>query len=488
MSKSRALLFVALTLAVTTPSIQSQTRPRLADYFTEIPVTVIDADYAPKSIRSPMTADLNGDGNQDLIVIGVDYAGGGRNCCSPGTPQPGRVYLGDGAGHFTPAPTALFPIDTLKTVFTEGLLFADFNGDARTDMFIPGHGWDADPFPGEQNRLYLSVPGGGWTDATDTLPQLSDMSVASAAGDISGRGALDIFVANGGAGQAHIGAYTLLNTGSGQFTQTFSNIPVVSTAAVRTPCGNPGQPRCRLLDSSIQGATLADLNDDGLPELIVTGRTLNGDIHTETILWNRDGVFTDTDTTALPDPAIFPTRFDWNVKRIDVNLDGLQDLVLVGTQQNYAGWFVQILVNRGDRQFVDETAERVPAGQGSGGGDGPPASVYPANVQVLDFNQDGAPDFAVEFITGSTPLTQSQPLIWINDGTGHFSTLTVGDFVTAGRENVLATAHLVATRNGYSFITPRWTGSGGLKLTGVLATKPYRVTTRTSATHHDGFR
>jgi len=117
-------------------------------------------------------------------------------------------------------------------------------------------------------------------------------------------------------------------TGSGQFTQTFSNIPVVSTAAVRTPCGNPGQPRCKLLDSSIQGATLADLNDDGLPELIVTGRTLNGDIHTETILWNRDGVFTDTDTTALPDPAIFPTRFDWNVKRIDVNLDGSGRILL----------------------------------------------------------------------------------------------------------------------------------------------------------------
>ena len=75
MLKSRAaLVVVALMLALSTPSLQSQARPRLAEYFTEIPVTVIDADYAPKSIRSPLTADLNGDGNQDLVVIGADFA------------------------------------------------------------------------------------------------------------------------------------------------------------------------------------------------------------------------------------------------------------------------------------------------------------------------------------------------------------------------------------------------------------------------------
>jgi hypothetical protein len=102
--------------------------------------------------------------------------------------------------------------------------------------------------------------------------------------------------------------------------------------------------------------------------------------------------------------------------------------------------------------------------------------VYPGSVQVLDFNQDGAPDFAVEFL-GSLALTPSQPLIWINDGTGQFSTLTVGDFVAAGKESVIGTGHLAATRNGYSFITPRWNANGGLKLTGMLAAKPYRAAT-----------
>ena len=58
-------------------------------------------------------------------------------------------------------------------------------------MFLPLGGWDADPFPGEQNRLYLSRPGGGWRDATSELPQLSDFTHSAATGDIRGLGTPD---------------------------------------------------------------------------------------------------------------------------------------------------------------------------------------------------------------------------------------------------------------------------------------------------------
>ena len=65
--------------------------------------------------------------------------------------------------------------------------FGDLNGDGRPDMFIAGHGWDAEPFPGEQNRLYLSRPGGGWRDATGELPRLSDFSHPAAISDRTSR-------------------------------------------------------------------------------------------------------------------------------------------------------------------------------------------------------------------------------------------------------------------------------------------------------------
>jgi hypothetical protein len=64
----------------------------------------------------------------------------------------------------------VFPVDSFKMVDPRKVLFGDFNGDGRLDMFIACHGWDTNPYPGEQNRLYLSEPGGGWRDATATLP------------------------------------------------------------------------------------------------------------------------------------------------------------------------------------------------------------------------------------------------------------------------------------------------------------------------------
>src|SRR5262249_55603805 len=132
--------------------------------------------------------------------------------------QPGRVFFGDGNGGVTGAPNNIFSTDKLLTVHPRKILVPDFNGDGPGDIFISSHGWDAPPFPGEQNRLYLSQPNGSWIDATATLPQLSDFSHTSAVGDINGDGSIDIFVGNGYGNQTNILPYVLLNNGSGQFT------------------------------------------------------------------------------------------------------------------------------------------------------------------------------------------------------------------------------------------------------------------------------
>lgn len=465
--KQFGLALLVVVVAQTAAGVRAQTRPRLADYFTTIPLTVLDAGYAPSS-SFPVTADINGDGHQDLIVLGAWYPGGGRTCC---TPQPARVFLGDGDGHFSPAPANLFPVDTIRTVHPRKVLFADFNTDGRPDMFISSHGWDTDPFPGEQNRLYLSRPEGGWRDATANLPQVSDFSHTSAAGDISGRGVIDIFVGNGYF-SSRVAPYFLLNTGSGQFSQTRTNIPA----------GNN-----QLLGFNFAGATLADLDGDALPELIVTAdSSSSAQPRRTTILWNRAGVFSEADTTQLPLPGIFGnTHIDLDVQPIDVNQDGLPDLVLVGTQGApfYDGWFVQILVNKGNRQFVDETALRLAPGEVSGGREGLTANApWPIWVRGLDFNQDGALDFTVDFQGHGFTYSQDLPLVWINDGAGHFSALKVGDFVVAGSEALIGgrnPSHLVATRNGYSFINPLL-DSRDLRVTGLLATRPYRLTGVTS--------
>ena len=184
--------------------VLSARSPSLQSYYAYIPLDVVDPSYPPQPFFSA-PADLDGDGNEDLILLGADYPDGQSSGYSA---QPGRVLLGDGDGGFAMAPSERYPVDTLNTVHPRNVPFGDLNGDGRLDMFVAAHGWDADPFPGEQNRLYLSLPGGGWRDATDELPQLSDFTHSAAIGDVRGRGMLDIIV---GTSYGGILPYALLN-------------------------------------------------------------------------------------------------------------------------------------------------------------------------------------------------------------------------------------------------------------------------------------
>lgn len=142
----------------------------------------------------------------------------------------------------------------------------------------------------------------------------------------------------------------------------------------------------------------------------------------------------------------------------------------------YDGWFVQLLMNRGDGTFADETSLRLqPHEQSSGNAGVATDALWARWVDVLDFNGDGAADFVMTPHPGGKELRPNQPLIWLNDGRGRFSALKAHDFVPAGYEWILHHALLLRTRHGYSYIsTVSYPGSGGLILRGLLATRPYR--------------
>ena len=441
--------------------------PSLHPYYEQMPANSIDPGYRPLAIFA-VSADLDGDGNGDLILLGTDAPGVSPS--SSNTPKPGRVYMGDGDGGFTPAPSDLFPTDTLNTVSPRNVRFGDLNGDGSPDMFVAAHGWDVDPFPGEQNRLYLSRPGGGWRDATDELPQLSDFSHSAAIGDIRGRGVIDIIVGNGYYGQHGVLPYALLNNGDGSFLLDRTILPV-----------GHGETMDILRAHNFPATILTDLDGDRLPELIVTADRSSPDHrnHNSSVLWNRSGAFNEQDKTVLPTPAPFvDTHIDLDAAALDADGDGLLDLIVVGTQGNpfYDGWFVQLLMNRGDRRFVDETSVRLEPHEWFGGTVGEETYTPWAQwVEVLDFDGDGSSDFAVQAHPTSGHLPQSQPLIWLNDGAGQFDALNVHDFVQPGEEWQVSRALLMKTRHGYSFVTPQsYPGSGGLIVTGLLATSPYR--------------
>ncbi len=261
--------------------ILERSAPSLEPYYTMLPIDVIDPSYRPQG-HSSASADLDGDGNEDIVVLGATWPDPERGVTAASyRPQPGRVFLGDGDGGFRRAPAELFPVDTLNTVHPRKAPFGDLNGDGRPDMFIAGHGWDTEPFPGEQNRLYLSQPGGGWRDATGELPQLSDFSHSAAIGDIRGLGTPDILVGNIW-GANRILPYVLLNEGAETFSLDRSNLPV-----------GPGETLNFLSRGlAITGTVLTDLDGDGLPELIALGEGHEGHPGIEavsSVFWNRTG-------------------------------------------------------------------------------------------------------------------------------------------------------------------------------------------------------
>lgn len=433
----------------------------LSAYFAYLPFPVLDAGYQPTSTFSAFTGDLNGDGHQDLIVPGAIYPWGGQQTAIP---QPGRVLFGDGAGAFSNANSSQFPVASLLTIHPRKILVADFNGDGKGDIYVSSHGWDESPFPGEQNRLYLSDGSGGWIDATSNLPALSDYSHTSTAIDFDHDGDVDVVVGNGYGGQNNILSYILVNDGTGHFALDRSPLPTGS-----------GQVMDFLSGHMFPGLTSADLNGDLYPELIVTADASNAwnkNIQT-TILWNNHGVF--DASTPLPAEARLAGHIDLDVKPIELNGDDQIDLVVVGTQGQpfYDGWFVQLLVNTGNFQYIDATASLLSTADSLAGQYGAASGTSWAMwVEVIDFNHDGYDDFAVEY--NGAQITQSTPLVWINDGAGHFHTLKVSDFVEPGQEWRIGGGHLYPSDHGYSFVTVQT--YAGLIVTGVAQTSPYYET------------
>lgn len=463
MNYRRILLAASTVLCLTTLNAAT-----LSPFYSFMPFHVVDTTIGQSHLFNPVTADLNGDGNQDLLVLGANYPGGSII----NTPQTGGLFWGDGNGGFTKASEAVFPSSTLLTVHTRKVLINDFNNDGRLDIFLSNTGWDAPPSPSEQNRLYLSKSDGTWYDATSSLPPLMDFSHTSAAGDINNDGKVDIFVGNGYAGQNRIFSYMLNNLGNATFLLDRSNIPGNHSILdfEGYGAGNSEGPHI------FAGATFTDLNNDHFPELIITAdasESFNAN-RQSAILWNAKGKFAQNNLTLLPVPKDTSDQIAEDIEPMDINGDGLKDLIVIGTQGKpfYDGWFVQILLNQGGKNFVDMTSTYLVPADSWGGEHGVATqSPWAMWVNVIDFNHDGFSDFAVEY---NGPVADSTPFVYLNDGTGHFTTFKKSDFFDKN-QSLAWYYHLYETKNGYSFIDnrPGYGVETSLSLGGLIATTPY---------------
>jgi len=350
-------------------------------------------DTSPYEYEPFVTAaDFNGDGLEDVVITKMTF-------------QTFETYeldilLNDGNGGLVLATSSVFSGTVPAVQHPAQVIVTDLNGDGRSDIFVADHGYDVSPHPGYQNQLALSVLNGKLEDASDNLPQQSDFSHSACAADIDGDEDTDLYIGNTW-GQNDIDPQILLNDGSGRFTVGENRLPSV------VDLNQNGYTTC----------AFGDVNNDGSPDLILgdAGDEIANEHSTRysiVLLNDGTGVF-----TLLPDamPAKGFSPFDKaeDIRPLDLNGDDYVDLLIAyeGWERHDQGWhgsYIQALVNNQDGTFRDETSSRVaPLDR----------QVGIPKLELRDLDRDGDPDLLAKPWDADNP----DPLLFLNDGSGHFS-------------------------------------------------------------------
>ena len=305
-------------------------------------------------------ADLNGDGDTDLVV--ANYPS-----------DEVTIFFGDGAGGFAPA--AVYPTGEGP----RGITVADFNGDTHVDLAVANQRSDS---------VSILLNNGNGTFAPHVVYSAGSGPTSIVHADYNGDGALDLATANYLSDDVSV----LLGNGIGGFG------PAASFSSTTRPVS----------------LTTADFNSDGNPDL-ATANTTNSFV--AVLLGNGAGGFASAFYTSVPGGTRWIASGDFNKDgRVDLAVASaianvgilFQDAVGqfayshkgLGTSSDFVD--VDDLNSDGnlDVVTVNSGSGTVLVSLGSGTGDFSAASSYPASdhpgaVVIGDFNRDGKPDLAV---------------------------------------------------------------------------------------------
>jgi hypothetical protein len=321
-----------------------------------------------------VVADLDGDGNLDLVL-----ANGGDHFF-PGNPEPQVVFFGDGKGVFADGSSSL--AGAAPSIVRQ-VAIADFDGDGRLDVYMPGaYGLNDD-------QLFMQVAPRKFENQVKRVGGGRSHVGGVHAGDIDNDGDMDIVLADwgdqpnpdvDGKPPSAVTVRILVNDGQGNFTPG---------AVLDAPDG-----------SSSTDIDLQDVNGDFGLDIVLTNR--NG--QSRLYLNDGKGVFTDVTVTKA-----FPKKqgpFTFNAELCDVDSDGDLDLLFDGGGSNLTGHSSQILINDGTGSFTDETEKRIT---------GEPTT-DDNQVKCIDYDNDGKFDLIVASLEND-----SEKLLRNVDGKGNFT-------------------------------------------------------------------
>lgn len=248
-------------------------------------------------------------------------------------------------------------------------IWGDFNTNGLLDIVVTGTTNNSDSFTG----FYTNNGTGGFSEQLSGLPHVRSGRVAAA--DYDKDGDLDIFI-SGRTPTGDVISRLMANNGAGMFTWI------------------PGA----VFAGFVAGdAEWADFDQDGFPDLLISGENDAGNAFTELYRNNQDGTFTEI-------MAGFPPLKLGTVAWADYNQDTFPDFILTGIDDGFNRSSL-VFSNRTDGTFVDVTAMIGVVLPG----------VEEGATEWGDFNGDNFPDL---FIAGSTSGGRFSELLQNNrDGT-----------------------------------------------------------------------
>ncbi len=356
------MLFVLLaTFSVTCAAAAQQPQ--------SISFTEASAGLAGVADGSSSTADVDGDGNQDLLITGAD---------ANGNPT-ATLYLGNGDGTFSEANAGLTGVKYGSSSI------ADVNEDGHKDLLITG----LDPSGSRTATLYLgngdgtfSKGGLGGSGVGLTGVQYSSSSIA----DVNGDGNQEILI-------------TGLDIYSNQTTKLYLRLgtdPLFFTEASPTLAG--------VQEGS---SSIADVNGDGDQDLLITGDDNNGSPTANLYLGNGDGTFSEANAN------LTGVRFS-SSSIADVDGDGNEDLLITGEDAD-ENRTTTLYLGDGQGGFIEADAGLTGVSNGS--------------TSIADVDEDGNRDL---LITGSGVKNQVKfeaggtATLYLGDGQGGFAEADVG--------------------------------------------------------------
>jgi hypothetical protein len=338
--------------------------------------------------RVAQFVDLNGSGRPDLVIASDWFAG------APGRPVggPSQIFRNNGDGTFTDvtAGSGFTP----QGYLVGGMAFADVDGSGRQSIYVsywtdeaaadPGLAQIKGIFPGS-NRLFRNLGGYHFEDVTDRAfvePYHADSFTAIFA-DFTGDGRPDIYQAND-----HRPDRFYRNNGDGTFT-------------------DPGYADGLTRQGNSMGVATAVGPDGGL-DLFITNITdpsglYGSNIGNTYMTMTQDGGVIRWRNSAQQ-LGVVDTAWGWGATFADLNLDGAPDLYAVQGMHEFVGDRSGHLTTATATLFLnDGTGSQFTVAKGTGcdvAGD-------QRALVAFDYDRDGAPDLLITQVDGPAVLLRN---------------------------------------------------------------------------------